>query len=177
MKTLILIRHAKSSWQDFGCSDYDRSLNHRGLHDAPVMGGRLAARLDASDISLDAFVCSTARRAARTAEDMAAQLQFPIEAVDWRRELYLASPGTMLDVIRSVPKEASTAALLAHNPGITELAEILTGLYIGNMPTCGVITLQLPIDHWKDVASRGTLIDFDSPKRDVERGTGKGLSE
>jgi len=165
MKTLILIRHAKSSWQDLGASDFDRNLNHRGVHDAPVMGERLAARLDASGISLDAFACSTAHRAAQTAESMAAQLQFPIEGVDWRRELYLASPDTMLGVIRSMPDEAASAALLAHNPGITELAEQLTGKYFGNVPTCGVITLALPINLWADAGGRAELVDFDYPKR------------
>jgi len=165
MKTLILIRHAKSSWQDLGASDFDRCLNHRGLHDAPMMGERLAARLDASAIGLDAFVCSTARRAAQTAEALAAQLQFPIAGMDWRRELYLSSPETMLDVIRFLPDEAATAALLAHNPGITELAEQLTGKYFGNVPTCGVITLTLPIESWMDADGRAGLIDFDYPKR------------
>jgi phosphohistidine phosphatase len=164
MKTLILIRHAKSSWNDLGAHDFDRTLNHRGLDDAPMMGGRLVARLNDSGISLDAFVCSTARRAAQTAEMLAAQLQFPIESVDWRRALYLASPGTILDVIRSVPDEADTAALLAHNPGITELAEQLTGVYFGNVPTCGVMTLRLPIDLWVDAGGRAELIDFDFPK-------------
>jgi len=164
MKTLILIRHAKSSWEDLGGSDYDRCLNHRGLHDAPIMGEQLAARLGVSGISLDAFVCSTARRAAQTAEHLTPQLHFPIESVDWRRELYLASPDTMLEVIRSMPDEIASAALLAHNPGITELAEILTGRYFGNVPTCGVITLALPIESWADIGSRSECIDFDYPK-------------
>jgi len=165
MKTLILIRHAKSSWQDLGASDFDRNLNDRGLHDAPVMGERLAARLNASAISLDTFVCSTARRAAQTAEVLAAQLQFPIAGVDWRRDLYLASPDTMLDVIRAMPDEVASAVLLAHNPGITELAEQLTGKYFGNVPTCGVITLTLPIASWMGADGRAGLIDFDYPKR------------
>jgi len=165
MKTLILIRHAKSSWQDLACSDYDRSLNHRGLHDAPIMGDRLASRLTDSGISLDAFVCSTARRAAQTAESIAAQLQFPIENMDWRRELYLSSPDTMIEAIRSIPDETASAALLAHNPGITELAEQLTGRYFGNVPTCGVVTITLPIESWLDAGSRAELVDFDYPKR------------
>jgi len=165
MKTLILIRHAKSSWADLGASDFDRSLNHRGLHDAPIMGERLAARLDASDIGLDAFVCSTARRAAETAENMVMHMQFPIERVDWRSALYLSSPETMLDVIRSMPDDVASAALLAHNPGITELAEQLTGKYFGNMPTCGVVTLSLPIESWLDADGRAELVDFDYPKR------------
>jgi len=165
MKTLILIRHAKSSWTDLSARDFDRNLNHRGLHDAPMMGNRLAARLGACSVSLDIFVCSTAQRARQTAESLAAELMFPIKNMDWRRELYLASPGSMLDVIRSVPDEAATVALLAHNPGITELAEILTGQPFGNVPTCGIITLTLPIMRWIDAGGRADLVDVDYPKR------------
>lgn len=165
MKTLILIRHAKSSWDEPGISDYDRSLNHRGLTDAPVMGARLASRLDASDLTLDVFLCSSARRASETARLLAPALGVSDEVMDWRRALYLASPDTMLNVIRSVPDQAVSAVLLAHNPGITELAEILTGQSIGNVPTCGVITLELPTSHWIDVGGRAELVDFDYPKR------------
>ncbi len=164
MKTLILVRHAKSSWADVGAHDFDRSLNDRGLHDAPIMGKRLAARLDACDMSLDAFVCSTACRAVQTVESLIVPLGFPVEAVDWRRELYLSSPATMLGVIHTLPEQAASAVLLAHNPGITELAEILTGLNVGNVPTCGVITLALPVNCWMDVGGRAELVDFDYPK-------------
>jgi len=164
MKTLILIRHAKSSWENPD-SDFDRILNHRGQHDAPVMGKRLAAQLEVSGIGLDDFVCSCARRAVQTAELLALQLDFPLTSIEWRRELYLATPRTMLEVIHAVPDEAATVALLAHNPGITELAEILTGVAFGNVPTCGVIMLALPIKHWGDAGVGAELIDFDYPKR------------
>jgi len=71
----------------------------------------------------------------------------------------------MQEEIRSMPDEADTIALLAHNPGITELAEMLTGQCIGNVPTCGVITLTLPIERWLDVRGEAVCIDFDYPKR------------
>jgi len=166
VKTLILIRHAKSSWDDSGARDFDRSLNHRGRHDAPEMGRRLAARLKASGIGLDGFVCSPACRAVQTAELLVEALSFPLTSVEWRRELYLASPRIMLEVIQAMPDETATVALLAHNPGITELAEILTGETFGNVPTCGVITLALPVEHWGEVPGVGAeLIDFDYPRR------------
>jgi len=171
MKTLILIRHAKSSWDDPGCSDYDRTLNHRGLHDAPVMGRRLAARLKAAGMNLDAFVCSSACRAVQTAELLARSLGFALASMKWSRTLYLASPRSMLEVIRKGPDEVGSMALLAHNPGITELAEALTGVAFGNVPTCGVITLALPIDCWKEAGTGAELIDFDFPRRLSGSGT------
>ncbi len=165
MKTLILIRHAKSSWNESGRTDFERSLNHRGLADAPAMGKRLADRLHAGDLKLDAFLCSAARRATQTATLLLNELEFPVHAVSRRDELYLASPAAMLDAICSIPDEITTAALLAHNPGITELAETLTGRYFGNIPTCGVITLGFSVNRWAHAGSPAELIDFDYPKR------------
>jgi len=163
IKSLVLIRHAKSSWAHPGSQDMDRPLNRRGQNDAPVMGDRLRSRLENSGLKLDAFVCSTATRAAQTAKLLATALAFPVACIDWREELYLASQATMLDTIRTTPDTEPTLALLAHNPGITELAEILSGRAFGNVPTCGIITLQWPVRHWMDVDSPAELIDFDYP--------------
>jgi len=143
----------------------DRKLNERGKRDAPEMARRLAARLEREQLKLEVFLCSSARRAADTSTLLAAGLGFPPPSIDWRNELYLASPATMLDVIRSVPDQCSVAALLAHNPGITELTEQLTGTYIGNIPTCGIITLRLPVESWQDAVGRAELVDVDFPKR------------
>ncbi len=165
MKTLILIRHAKSSWHDVGARDIDRKLNHRGKSDAPAMARRLAARLDRDQLKLEVFLCSSAQRAAETGTLLVPALGFPPASIDWRNELYLASPATMLELVRSVPDHVTTAALLAHNPGISELAEQMTGAYVGNVPTCGIITLRLPIASWGGADGRAELVDFDFPKR------------
>ncbi len=160
MKTLILIRHAKSDWSDFSARDFDRELNERGKRDAPVMGQRLAAR----DIQPDAFVVSTACRAQETARLMTPALGFSIADIQWKDELYLASPSTMKSVIRQTADHVQTLALLAHNPGITELACQLAGTDISNMPTCGIITFELPVDRWAEL-NHARLIDFDYPKK------------
>jgi len=165
MKTLILIRHAKSSWNTPGMSDFERVLNSRGLSDAPVMGERLSQRLTASHQPLDMLLCSSAHRADQTARLLASALSFSDTAIDWHRELYLANPNTMLGLIRSLPDTANTVALVAHNPGITELAEQLTGEYFGDVPTCSIITISLPIKHWFDTSDAANLIDYDHPKR------------
>lgn len=160
MKTLILIRHAKSDWSDFSARDFDRELNARGKHDAPLMGQRLAAR----DIQPDAFTVSTACRAKATAKLMAPALGFSFADIQWKNELYLASPSTMRSVIRQTADHIQTLVLLAHNPGITELANQLAAANISNIPTCGVVTFELPIDQWAEL-NHAHLIDFDYPKK------------
>jgi len=167
MKTLILIRHAKSSWNEAGMHDYDRSLNARGLSDAPIMGARLQQRSIAHKQHVDFMISSTAQRADQTTRLLAKALNFSTDAIAWSRDLYLANPNTMLEIIRAIPCEINTLALIAHNPGISELAEKLTGEFLGNAPTCSVITIALPIDDWSDAGNWADLIDFDFPKRDT----------
>jgi len=135
------------------------------------MGRRLKTRLEAAGTNLDAFVCSSACRAVQTAELLAESLDFTLASMEWSRALYLASPRSMLEVIRRLPDEVASVALLAHNPGITELAETLTGVAFGNVPTCGVITLALPIDCWREAGTGAELIDFDYPRRVSGSGT------
>ncbi len=162
MKTLILIRHAKSDWSDLHAADFDRRLNARGRRDAPIMAQRCAARGHLPD----AFIVSTACRARQTAELMTPHLAFPSEQIDWRKELYLASPAMLLDAVRHAPEEARTLALLAHNPGITELVNRLCpDADINHVPTAGIVTLALPVDDWRQAGQPGKLIDFDYPKR------------
>lgn len=165
MKTLILIRHAKSSWNAPNSSDFDRVLNARGLSDAPMMGERLAQRLANKQQTLDILLSSSACRADQTARLLATSLAMDEAAIDWHRALYLASPRTMLRLIHSLPDTVNTMALVAHNPGISELAEQLTGTYIGDIPTCSVITIALPVQHWRDVSDAADLLDYDYPKR------------
>jgi len=165
MKTLILIRHAKSSWNMPGMGDFERCLNARGKSDAPLMGQRLSMRLAANQQKLDALLCSSAQRAQETAHFLAPELDFAMTSIDWRKDLYLASPKTMMAVIKTLPDTVNTVALVAHNPGITELAEHMTGGYFGDVPTCSIITLTLPVDHWSDAANIADVLDYDYPKR------------
>ncbi|ATX82999.1 phosphohistidine phosphatase [Mariprofundus ferrinatatus] len=161
MKQLILIRHAKSSWDDLAARDFDRDLSGRGLRDAPEMGRRLAER----GLVPDALVISASRRTRATAALLVEPLGLPDEAIEARNELYLASPDTMLKLIRHTPDHIGRLAMLAHNPGITELANRLSESRIDNIPTCGVAIFELPVDSWRDAGRGGRLLDFDYPKR------------
>jgi len=161
MKTLLLIRHAKSDWGNLGAKDYDRVLNARGLRDAPEMGKRLKAK----GMIPELFISSTAKRAELSSKLITEAMGYPFKNIGWFDSLYLASPNTMMRVIADTDDSVSTLALLAHNPGITELAEKLSGQTLNNMPTSAVVTLTLAIEHWEDAYTAWQLQDFDYPKR------------
>jgi len=164
MKTLLLIRHAKSDWTHLGARDYDRRLNQRGCIDAPEMGRRLMKR----NLVPEFFVASSAERARLTATLITQTITFPEEQLEWRKELYLASPATMLEVIGQTPAHVDVLALLAHNPGITELAESLSKQRFDNVPTAGIVTLSADIKSWDEAHCDWQLRDFDYPKRDFK---------
>ena len=90
---------------------------------------------------------------------------YELDKIQWFEHLYLASPSTILSVIQSIPNAVSSLALLAHNPGITELAELLAAQPIGDMPTSAVVTLAADIKDWQDASTTWQLQDFDYPKR------------
>ena len=162
MKLLTLIRHAKSSWKQAGIDDFDRPLNGRGERDAPRMGKRLA---DAGAVP-DLIISSSARRALRTAQVIAEQLGIDPADVVLGSNLYLASPGQMLDTLRGLDPSLRHAALVAHNPGIGDLLNGLTGCRIDNVPTCGIARLRLDVERWSQTdLGVAELLEFDYPKR------------
>jgi len=160
-RQLFLIRHAKSDWEDSSLSDFDRPLSARGERDTPLM----AERLVAMDIKPDCMISSPAKRARSTAEIIASRLGFPIHDIDWTTELYLASPTDMLDVIRNCPDHVTSLALIGHNPGISTLAAKLSGIVLGNIPTCGIVHLDAKLKTWNEAGSNFYISNFDYPKR------------
>ena len=161
MKTLFLGRHAKSSWDDSGLSDFERPLNDRGERDAPEMGRRLAQKHRTADVIL----CSAAVRARTTAAILAKEWGYEGELL-LEPNLYEASPSQMLDFIQELEDEATSALVVAHNPTITWLAHLLGNLTIGNVPTCGIVALKIPCNKWSEVKEGlAELIEFDFPKK------------
>lgn len=161
MKTLILVRHAKSSWKDPSLADRDRPLNKRGKRDAPEMGRRLAARGGAPDL----IVSSPATRALATARIIAAAVGYPADRIREDERLYLASPAEILEAIRDLEDGYERVFLFGHNPGLTELVNELSEPAVDNVPTCGVVELRLAVDRWADL-SRDTVqrASIDTPK-------------
>jgi len=162
MKRLTLIRHAKSSWANGGLEDHARPLNDRGFRNATEMGRRLAAR----EVYPDLLVSSSALRALSTARIIAEALGRDPGSVQCEKRLYLASVAEMLDVLADVPGEVDHAMLFWHNPGITEAVEILFGLPLSNVPTCGVISADFDLDVWSRIGeTQGTEVLYDYPKK------------
>ena len=145
MKTLLLLRHAKSSWGDGDLADFDRPLNNRGRHDAPRMGQLLARH----ELTPDLIITSAARRAATTAELVAMAAEYAGD-IQYTNELYLADPDTFLEVARETDDSVARLLLVGHNPGIEELVAALAGRD-ERMPTAALACFRLDIDHWRDL--------------------------
>lgn len=149
MKTLLLLRHAKSSWKEKGLSDHDRPLNKRGKRDAPVMGKLLKD----NDLVPDLIISSTARRARLTAEMVADNCDYDPDFIQFESHLYLAAPETYTQTIKAVPEGVHTLMLVGHNPGIEQfLSQIID--YEEVMPTAALAVLQLTISKWSSFSTR-----------------------
>jgi phosphohistidine phosphatase len=161
MKTLILIRHAKSSWKHPGLPDRLRPLNKRGQRDAPVMGERLAKR----EIEPDSIISSPATRAMLTAETIAREIGYPEDDIRVDERLYGASAFELIEIIQELDDAADCVMFLGHNPGLTDLANDL-GCDIDNVVTCGVVELEFDVDSWRHIGNVDPVrIDFDYPKK------------
>jgi phosphohistidine phosphatase len=161
MKYILLVRHAKSSWEAADTSDFDRTLNERGKKDAPAMAKRLLAR----NVSIDAFVSSPAKRAKKTAELFAAEMQANRKEIIFIDALYLAAPPVFFAAIASMNDKLNSLAVFSHNPGITDFVNMLTAVHTDNMPTCGVYAVKANIRSWKDFEKAGKEFWFyDYPK-------------
>lgn len=160
MKTLMLVRHAKSDWGQPGLADHDRPLNDRGLRDAPAMGARLRERGSVPD----AIRSSTALRAQTTANLIARELGLDAASVELDERLYGSSPQTILRVVAELDDALGRAMIIAHNPGMADLAYDLTGS-IGEMPTCAVLELDFDVDEWAELEFQAPVATrFDTPR-------------
>ena len=161
MKTLVLIRHAKSSWENGHSSDYERPLNERGRNSLPIMANAIS-KLNYRKMS---FLSSSATRAKQTAIGICAELGYDINEIGFEKNLYHSSPETMLSFINKVSNNFETLFLFAHNPGITEAVDYFSEHYIDNMPTCGLVQINFEIDDWALVSKGlGSFVLFDYPK-------------
>ena len=162
MKTLTLVRHAKSSWKDRTLTDRERPLNKRGKNDAPVMGKRIA---DAG-IRPSLIVSSPAVRAWTTAKVVAQALGYPLEFLQREDGLYLASLDSWLDVVAAQDEGFNSLMLFGHNPGLTDFANYLSPSLTHNVPTAGVVCVNIDTDDWLLYERpRTQLVLYDYPKK------------
>jgi len=169
MKTLILLRHAKSGWEDSVARDYDRPLNPKGQRAGRTVGQHMKTR----GLTFDAAIASPAVRVMQTLAQVADGYGRPIEP-KWDRRIYLASADTLLDVVRETDDAADTLLLTGHNPGLEELVLLLTPDRAGDperdkveekFPTASLAELRFAVDRWTDLApGTGTLLRFTRPR-------------
>ena len=155
MRTLLVLRHAKSSWKHADLSDHARPLNKRGERDAPTIGRLLRMKRLLPSVMLS----SSANRARRTAEEVAEWSGFA-GTVQLEPRLYLADPATIVDVVRHSGADARRLMVVGHNPGLEQLVAQLTGV-TEPLPTATLVQIQLPIERWQDLrlSTGGQLVN------------------
>jgi phosphohistidine phosphatase len=160
MKKLIIIRHAKSSWDDPFLNDHERPLSERGYRDAPQM----AQRLKKKEIYPDAMLSSDAERAKTTALITAENLHFPKEKILFTNQLYHASASSIFEEIRKTKNDIKTLFVFGHNPGFNDLIDKLGG-EIDNLPTSGQFGFKFDVDAWDEISPKKAKVwFFDYPK-------------
>ncbi len=158
MKTLWILRHAKSSWKDGSLADFDRPLNGRGRRNALDMARRLAAR----HAVLDRVVSSPALRARQTVEIFAGELAIPPESIDWTPSLYEAGTETWWQTVAQLDPGWNSVLMAGHNPAITQLVRQLGLSSLQNVPTCGLAECRAP--SW-NAFPEGSVASFDHPRK------------
>lgn len=162
MKKLYIVRHAKSSWEDFQINDFDRPLNTRGLNDAQMMGKKFKELGFISQF----IISSSANRALTTARILSDNMAINAAKIIESKDLYLAEPSSMIKLINESKNEINSLMLVGHNPGMTQLINYLTGENLYNLPTCALSGIQFDVDDWKALSvGLGKQFAYEYPKK------------
>lgn len=165
MKTLTILRHAKSSWDNRGLPDQQRPLSRRGEKDAPTM----ARRINDAGIRPSLIMSSSAVRAWCTAKIVARAINYPVEFLHREDDLYLADVERLLDLMSRQDNAFNSVMLVGHNPGLTEFANYLLPDVTDNIPTCGLVALNIDADNWNlRERNAAELVLYDYPKNRPE---------
>lgn len=156
MKTLYLMRHAKSSWDDPGLRDIQRPLNNRGHRHASFMGRQLKNQ----GILPQLIITSPAVRAETTARFVAREIDYSLSKIIIDKRLYEAEEDDLLQVIKEVNKTVDHLILVGHNPGLTDLANTLSTEPIDNIVTAAIYSIQFDCAKWKDIGKRKARFHF-----------------
>lgn len=161
MKTLYILRHAKSSWEFEGLSDHDRPLNKRGRKDAPLMGQELALR----GVKPELIISSSAVRALSTATLAAKELNFEADDIVVDTRVYGAGKHDLLEVVQSAPAEVKELMLVGHNEALSDFANMLSTEPVASLPTAGAVGLRFMCESWYEIAKENAeLLFYDYPK-------------
>jgi phosphohistidine phosphatase len=165
MITLCLIRHAKANWNHPSAQDIERLLTNEGENEAINMGKDLQAK----GLVPNLIISSPAKRAQKTAELIAQNVNYPVDKIDVRPELYEASVEELLHCLENLHDHHKTVFLIGHNPAITMLANYLADDHMINLPTCGVYCIDFITDEWNQITiAEGKTRFIDAPKDHYE---------
>ncbi|WP_440881787.1 SixA phosphatase family protein [Tenacibaculum sp. C7A-26P2] len=159
MKTIYIVRHAKSSWEYDGVKDIDRPLKKRGIKDAHLISKILAKKIKKPDV----FVSSSANRALHTAVIFCENLDYPLSNLQIKRQLYSFSDGYLVKTVKALDDGFNSAIIFSHDHGINTFVNKFGNKPIAHVPTCGLIGIQFNEKHWKNI-KKGTTILVDFPK-------------
>lgn len=162
MKTIYLLRHAKSSWDNPRLDDFERPLSKRGHHDAPLMGNLL----EKLNVLPDLLISSPAIRAAMTARIIAESINYPFDNIQYDENIYEAGEEQILEIIYGIDDSINKLMLVGHNPSFTYLSHFLAKHSINNIPTCGFFAAGLNISTWTKIKKNcGKMVMFEYPKK------------
>ena len=162
MKKLFLLRHAKSSRDYTELTDFERPLNIRGRTDAPEMG----RYMNENNIKPDKILSSPASRAITTARMVADVLKYPLNKIQIKEDMYEAWTENLVEVVKNINPDHVSALMVGHNPGLQLLADHVAGFPYENLPTCGLVGIDLMIDNWADIHEKcGKITFFHYPKK------------
>jgi phosphohistidine phosphatase len=162
MKTLYLIRHAKSSWDYPELTDFERPLNKRGKRDAPYMGQLLADM----KVKPELIISSPALRAYYTARIIAGRIGYPFDEIETAESIYKSDAGELIELIQLVEDEYNSLMLFGHNPALTQTSNYLSDKHLDNIPTCGIVCIEFKTETWKEIKpDNGKFVFFEYPKK------------
>ena len=161
MKTLYLLRHAKSSWSSPSLDDFDRPLNKRGIRNAPFMVEILLKK----NISPELIISSPALRAITTAKIIAEKLKYSFSNIKKDKKIYQASTLDLLNVIKQTNNKLKFLMLVGHNPGMTDIINLISDKRLDNLPTAGIVCLKKEADSWEEIDDNWSFEFIEYPKK------------
>ncbi|AZJ32290.1 phosphohistidine phosphatase [Tenacibaculum mesophilum] len=157
MKTLYIVRHAKSSWKYESVKDIDRPLKERGINDAHLLSKYLAEEIKRPDV----FLSSSANRALHTAVIFCENFGYPLSNLKIKRQLYSFSDGYLVKTVKALDDSFNSAIVFSHDHGINSFVNKFGNKPIAHVTTCGVIGIEFDTKHWKDIKKGNTvLVEF-----------------
>ena len=161
MKTLTLLRHAKSSWSDSTLDDFDRPLNKRGKHNAPFIAQKLVEK----GFSPELILASPAKRAKITTKFVSQAIDYPLKDIIWDKNIYSLGMAYLVSLIQKQNSRHQHILLVGHNFELTDFANFLCTKEVDNIPTMGAYSMNMEIDNWSEVRNKcAELAFFEYPK-------------